>query len=380
MSASCSSSAASSACPASRSPALVSRGTARRRRAHGDTMRPADADPHAAGAQPGAARPPAAAGARPDAAAESARADRRDPGAVRAVDVHRAVVAARGLHARRRSRARSSAARSSRRRSCAHTIHLVSRADYWPLALAVRDARRARWRTAMRDAAAPQAMAGAARTLRGALTTARSPARRSRRCSAGRVRAASGCGSTSCASRRRARGSAAGPTSTRPPRTGSARRRSTTGAAEHLVRRYLAGFGPAARKDVVSFTGLPLKQVDAVLGRLELREFGGGLRRPPARAAPRPRHARAAALPADLGRDAARPRPPHAASCPRSTGRGSSASKTPHSFPTFLVDGRVAGTWRHEGGRIELAPFGRLDAADRRALNEEADRLAELHS
>ena len=54
--------------------------------------------------------------------------------------------------------------------------------------------------------------------------------------------------------------------------------------------------------------------------------------------------------------------------------------KTPHSFPTFLIDGRVAGTWRHDGGRIELAPFGRLDAADRRALKEEADRLAELHS
>ena len=26
-----------------------------------------------------------------------------------------------------------------------HTIHLVSRADYWPLALAVREARRAHW-------------------------------------------------------------------------------------------------------------------------------------------------------------------------------------------------------------------------------------------
>jgi hypothetical protein len=40
----------------------------------------------------------------------------------------------------------------------------------------------------------------------------------------------------------------------------------------------------------------------------------------------------------------------------------------------------VAGTWKHEGGKIRLAPFGRLDAADRRALKEEADRLADLHS
>jgi hypothetical protein len=42
-------------------------------------------------------------------------------------------------------------------------------------------------------------------------------------------------------------------------------------------------------------------------------------------------------------------------------------TKTPHSVKTFLVDGQVAGTWRHTDGRIELAPFGKLAAADRRA-------------
>src|SRR5215208_7275337 len=52
------------------------------------------------------------------------------------------------------------------------------------------------------------------------------------------------------------------------------------------------------------------------------------------------------------------------------------SSRNPHSHPTFLVDGVVAGTWRHEDGRIALQPFGRLDAADRRALAEEAERLA----
>ena len=56
------------------------------------------------------------------------------------------------------------------------------------------------------------------------------------------------------------------------------------------------------------------------------------------------------------------------------------STKTPHSFPSFLVDGVVAGTWRHERGRIELAPFGRLDAATLRALGAEAERLAELHA
>ena len=55
-------------------------------------------------------------------------------------------------------------------------------------------------------------------------------------------------------------------------------------------------------------------------------------------------------------------------------------TKNPHSPPTFLVDGVVVGTWRHRDGHIELAPFNRLDAANLRALCEEADRLAVFHA
>jgi hypothetical protein len=54
--------------------------------------------------------------------------------------------------------------------------------------------------------------------------------------------------------------------------------------------------------------------------------------------------------------------------------------RNPHSFPTFLVDGVVAGVWRHEKGRVRLEPFGRLDAATRRALDREAEGLAALHA
>jgi hypothetical protein len=43
---------------------------------------------------------------------------------------------------------------------------------------------------------------------------------------------------------------------------------------------------------------------------------------------------------------------------------------------TFLVDG----TWRHEKARIKLGPFGRLDKATRRKLDDEAERLAALHA
>ena len=53
--------------------------------------------------------------------------------------------------------------------------------------------------------------------------------------------------------------------------------------------------------------------------------------------------------------------------------------KAPHSFPTFLVDGAVAGTWRHQDGRIHLEPFEPLPRGTRRQLEEEADHLAAFH-
>jgi hypothetical protein len=48
--------------------------------------------------------------------------------------------------------------------------------------------------------------------------------------------------------------------------------------------------------------------------------------------------------------------------------------------PTFLVDGAVAGTWRHEKGRIEIKPFGDMATKDRRDLDDEAERLAAFHA
>ena len=42
---------------------------------------------------------------------------------------------------------------------------------------------------------------------------------------------------------------------------------------------------------------------------------------------------------------------------------------------TILVDGFVVGTWQLERGRVRLEPFGKLDAAAKRALKDEAERL-----
>ena len=45
-----------------------------------------------------------------------------------------------------------------------------------------------------------------------------------------------------------------------------------------------------------------------------------------------------------------------------------------------VVDGQVAGTWKHTGGHIELEPFFELDPAVERELRDEADRLAAFHA
>jgi hypothetical protein len=154
-------------------------------------------------------------------------------------------------------------------------------------------------------------------------------------------------------------------------------------AMDHLVRRYLAAFGPASRKDVASFTGLSLTTLRAVLARLELRscrsEAGDEL----------------LDVPDGLLPDADTPAPPrflptwdatllvHARRSgilPEEYRPRIFHTRAPQSFPTFLVDGSVAGTWRFEDGAIRLQPFAPLDRADERALRAEAERLAALHA
>ena len=103
-----------------------------------------------------------------------------------------------------------------------------------------------------------------------------------------------------------------------------------------------------------------------------------GAGRSAAGAATRSRHARPGQVPADLGRDPAGPCTP-LPDPPRPPPRQGLQPKTPQSIPTFTVDGAVAGTWRYEKGRVEIEPFERLDAASRRDLADEAERLAALH-
>ena len=56
------------------------------------------------------------------------------------------------------------------------------------------------------------------------------------------------------------------------------------------------------------------------------------------------------------------------------------SSKTPQSVGTFVVDGRVAGTWRYEKGTVAVKPFEALPRRARHEVDAEADRLAAFHA
>jgi len=262
------------------------------------------------------------------------------------------------------------------------TIHLVSRADFWPLALAVRDVRRAAWLRARRDLTAP-AMAGAARAVRNRLAGGQELRRAEIDALVGKERTL-GTGlwvdlvrvpPSGTWERRRADRFALAEDWVGPPPDGS-------GAAAHLVRRYLAAFGPASRKDVAGFTGFALRPLDAILRGLELRRFaseegeelldvpGAPLPDPDTPAPPRYLPTWDANLLTHARRTGVLPEEHR----PKLFG-----TKTPQSFPTFLVDGAVAGTWRHAGGEIVLDPFAPLAADDEAALRAEAVGLAALH-
>jgi hypothetical protein len=154
-------------------------------------------------------------------------------------------------------------------------------------------------------------------------------------------------------------------------------------ALDHLVHRYLGAFGPASRDDIGRWAGMNARDLTPTLERLRLRRFrddaGVELLDLPRAPLPDPEtpapvrflptwdavllvHARrTGVLPEEY-----RPRV--------------FATKMPQSIGTFLVDGAVAGTWKHVDGRIEWAALGRLDRATAREVAEEAEQLAAFHA
>jgi hypothetical protein len=152
---------------------------------------------------------------------------------------------------------------------------------------------------------------------------------------------------------------------------------------EHLVRRYLGGFGPAPLTDIANWAGMKVGPLRPIVERLELRRMRDESDRElldlPDAPLPDPdTPAPVRFLPtwdATLLVHARR-----TLILPEAYRPLVFNTKTPHSVPTFLVDGAVAGTWRHEKGRIEIKPFGDLSKSARHELDEEADRLAAFHA
>jgi len=245
-----------------------------------------------------------------------------------------------------------------------YTIHLVSRADYWPLAQAISAPRRALWK-------GPD-LSEAAATLRAAL--AAGPLRRKE------VEALIG--------REALRGINGFLDLVRVPPSGTWERRRADlfGLAEdwvprtaprpgHIVTRYLTGFGPSSKAEIANWAGMTPAELEPELEAVELvaheAEDGTALYDLPGLAladpdAPAPvrflatwdaillAHARRARILPEAHRE----RVFH--------------MRMPQSIGTFLVDGAVAGTWKPSG---ELEYFADVDP---HPVEQEAARLAEF--
>jgi Winged helix DNA-binding domain len=263
------------------------------------------------------------------------------------------------------------------------TIHMASTRDFWPFAAAIREHRRAGWVRGFRRSAS-EAAAAARKTAR---FLADGPKRR------GEIVASLGFDTPTWY------GAGLWLDLVRVPPFGTWEqpRADLFGLAtdwlgeppeiteeegiDHLVRRYLAAFGPASRADVASFTGIPARALVPAFERITLRRF---LDEDRAELLDVPR----APLP-----DADTPAPVrflpawdatllvHARRTQILPERHRSRvfnTKTPQSIHTFLVDGQVAGSWRIDSGRVVLDPFERLSAEARRAAKDEAASLEEL--
>jgi len=262
------------------------------------------------------------------------------------------------------------------------TIHLVSKQDFWPFAVAIREPRRRWWERTHPDR--PRDMVAAAKRLRRFL--ADGPRRRAEL--------------EEFLGRERALGVGAYVDLVRAPPSGTWEQRradlyaaaedwvgqedvDVAAARELIVRRYLAAFGPATRGDLADWAGIPAGELTEPLDKLGLRRFQDeqgkelvDLPRAPLAAADGPAPPRFlpvwdATLLVHCRRTGI---------LPEEYRQLVFNVKTPNSVNTFLIDGRVAGTWRYDGARVKVEPFDGVPRRARRELEDEAKRLAAFHS
>src|SRR5918994_1607434 len=146
-------------------------------------------------------------------------------------------------------------------------------------------------------------------------------------------------------------------------------------ALAHLVKRYLAAFGPATRADVASWSGQMLRTLDPAFRSLQLRRFVDedgrelvDVPRAPLAEGDEPAPVRFLSrwdelLIAHADRRRVLPE------------EHSVRKLVLGGAPTMLVDGFVAGTWKVDGGRVVVEPFAPLPRGIRGDVAEEAERL-----
>jgi hypothetical protein len=263
------------------------------------------------------------------------------------------------------------------------TIHLVSRADYWPFAAGIRKGLREWWLRVHGRGVDSRELAADARKVKRAMQ-GKTLSRAALEDVLGKRLGLSGLAldlvrvpPSGTWERRRADLYALAEDWVGPENVGPEE------GIEHLVRRHLQGFGPAPVRDIADWAGLDVAAVRDAVERLELRRFrdeqGKELLDLPRAPLPDPEtpapvrflavwdaallvHARRTGILPERYR-------------PRIFN-----TRTPNSMNTFLVDGQVAGAWRYEQDRIRLTPFARLSTSVRKELDEEAERLAAFHA
>jgi hypothetical protein len=263
------------------------------------------------------------------------------------------------------------------------TIHLVSRADYWHIAAAIRDTMRVWWlRVTQSDQTAADMEENAARMKRALLD---GPKKRRELVEELGIESQEWSGLGYWVELVRVP----------PSGTWESRRADLYGLAtdwvgpdvgdprsgrDLLIRRYLGGFGPASRDDIRTFTSLSLSAIDDSLERLSVKALatdgetvfdvpGGPLPDSDTVAPVRFLGTWDATLLVHARR---------ALILPEEYRTRIFHTKAPHSFNTFLVDGQVRGVWRDEGGEIRLEPFEPIPRRFRRDLEDESEQLAAL--
>lgn len=265
------------------------------------------------------------------------------------------------------------------------TIHLVAAEDYWPWAIAVRQSRRSWFRGVHKNAPNDARFTAIAQRLATQMGREALPANVLDDLVGPEFRAGIGLWlemirvpPSGTWERRRADlyGLASEWLGPPPPDL------TEESALQQLIGQYLAAFGPASKAHIAGWLGVPVTPVGKAMAGMELRDYVDEAGKPlvdlPGVKVPHPDvpapvrflHAWDAALLVHARRTQI---------LPEAYRSRIFTTRNPQSFPTFLVDGAVAGTWRYEQEKIELTEFHPLPASVRLQLRAEADRLAEFH-